>query len=293
METQGRITLAAGMVKTVEDVERALKLPVDEITVGSITVTEKLGNSEPAFTTDGSGNYWNAIGLKNSGLAYYTHALPEISKLVHQAGRKLVVSISGNTPSENQTLAQAVTPYADAVELNLACPNIVTSDGGRKPLIGYTANAVKDHMDAMVDVVQGKSQNLRLKVPPYFDLDHLVEVGNVIRFYQNCGWFRVTSFVATNTMPNCLPLHEDGSNAISVGYAGGSGAQLHALAVGNVKKWRELLPVNIDVVGVGGIREGVYARNFERVGAARCQMAGAFYHEGEKAFQHVLQGLYA
>lgn len=288
MDTQSRITLAAGMVKTVEDVERVLRLPIDEITVGSITKSLRPGNKEPHFYTDGSGNYWNAIGLKNGGEEYYATYLPQMHAIVKQAGRTLITSISGDTPEENADLVALVSPYADIIEWNTACPNAVTEDGGRKPLIGYSILALHAHLDAILGV--RPLSRLRIKVPPYTDLELLKAVAALVNVQTTRN---TTTIVATNTLPGCLPLDDEDNECISVGLAGGSGAQLHTLAVGNVKKWREFLRQDIPVVGAGGIREAVHARNFERVGAAGCEMAGAFYHEGEKAFQHVLQGLYA
>lgn len=293
MERQSRIALAAGMVKTIEDVQRVIALPVNEVTIGSITLVPKEGNPGTAFYTDGAGNYWNAIGLKNGGVPYYRAHLAQIAAMVRSAKCTLVVSISGQTADENGALARMVVECAGTetiIELNLACPNVVVDAGERKPLIGYSVEATRDHI-AAISVVEEYPGDilLRLKVPPYMDLELQKGVAGIISSMSHI--VRITEVVATNTMGNCYPMNDDGTPAITVGHASGSGEQLHALAVGNVKQWCKLLPPSVGVIGVGGVCEARHVRHFEGVGARACQMAGAYHHEGDRAFHHVLGGL--
>ncbi len=290
METQGRIVPAAGMFKEVADVERALTLPIDEIYLGSITWDKKEGNKGTVFYDDGAGNFWNAIGLKNDGEAYYRTHLPQIAHMVQEAGRELIVSISGESSDENGKLVRMINESSGpdtTIELNVACPNKVTEGGGRMPIIGYATELVRNHIGAFA--YRNKTNRaVRIKVPPYFDAELQRAVAEVIITMSEM--VRITHVVATNTMGRCLPLDQNGQPAISVGYAGGSGEQLHSLAVGNVKLWKELLPPTITIRGAGGVRWARHLHNFERGGAVGCQMGGAFYGEGgARALQSVLE----
>jgi dihydroorotate dehydrogenase len=292
-ETQSCIVLAAGMIKTAGDVGRALELPIGEVTIGSITLEEKIGNHGTTFWADGYGNFYNAIGLKNGGAPYYRAHLPEMTRLIREAGRTMIVSVSGTCMEENASLAQLITHttggYA-VIELNLACPNVVVGTGDRKPLIGYSSDStIRGHIQAVGINNVPRTQCVRIKVPPYTDLELLKSVAGIIREMHRI--VNITHVVATNTLPGCLPLGNDGREMIEVGLAGGSGEQLHALAVGNVREWRKHLPPEIGVIGVGGVREARHVRAFERVGASHCQMAGAFWEHGPKALTDVLMGL--
>jgi dihydroorotate dehydrogenase len=291
METQSRIQLGAGMVKTIEDVRRVLELPISEVIIGSITLPKKDGNPEPTFYADGAGNYWNSIGLKNGGEEYYRRNLGTMVKMIRDANREVVVSISGDSSHDNDKLVRLISECAGldtSTELNIACPNQVTESGGRMPLIGYAPELVRDYIATFTHPIRAR-RSVRIKVPPYFERELLVAVAHVIAEMSRSVW--ITHVVATNTMAQCLPLDEEGRPRISVEYAGGSGEQLHSLAVGNVKLWRQWLPKEIEVTGVGGVREARHVRNFERVGASGCQMAGAYWHEGPKALHDVLGGL--
>lgn len=289
MDTQSIIVPAAGMFKTREDVERALTLPIGEIYLGSITWDERMGNKEPTFYADGAGNYWNSIGLKNGGALYYRTHLPHIAQMVRAARRKLIVSISGESADENGELANLIATCAGpqtSIELNIACPNKVTVGGGRMPLIGYAPELVRNHINAITRQHR-KLRSLRIKVPPYFDAELMKTIADGIVDAKKTA--PLTHVVATNTMGGCLPLNDAGRSHISVGLAGGSGEQLHSLAVGNTTRWRELLPRNVKIIGVGDISTGRHVRNFMKAGASQCQMAGAYYHEGPRALQYVLE----
>jgi dihydroorotate dehydrogenase len=292
---QIRLSLAAGMVKTHAEVKKVLHLPIGEVTLGSITRSTKEGNPEPVFYTDDTGNYWNSIGLKNGGVEYYRTHLSAISREVRSAGCTLVVSISGTSTDENATLTQLILDEAGndtIIELNVACPNVVVGENTRKPLIGYSIAHLRSHVSVVGEIVRARGAKLRIKMPPYTDYELLEEiVASVIIRMVTDKRLNLDAIVATNTLPGCLPLTDEGNQAIRAGLAGGSGAQLHALALGNVQKWRTSLPDTISVIGVGGIRQGYHVHNFERVGATRCQMAGAYWHEGPSGFIHAMLGL--
>jgi dihydroorotate dehydrogenase (fumarate) len=61
------------------------------------------------------------------------------------------------------------------------------------------------------------------------------------------------------------------------GYAGMSGPALKYIALGQVRQFRKLLPPSIQIDGVGGVTTGRDVLDMERAGAARVQIASAFF----------------
>jgi dihydroorotate dehydrogenase (fumarate) len=75
------------------------------------------------------------------------------------------------------------------------------------------------------------------------------------------------------------------------GYAGLSGPAIKYTALANVRKLRQLVVPEIDIVGVGGIQSGADVMEFLLAGAVACQMATCHWKEGAGAFDRVLQEL--
>jgi dihydroorotate dehydrogenase (fumarate) len=91
----------------------------------------------PRFIKDidlgtGSAGSVNSEGLPNQGIDYYISA--EVVAAMAAAGKPYIVSISGLSLTDNLEMLGRVmaTEGVDAIELNLACPNIPG-----KPVIAY------------------------------------------------------------------------------------------------------------------------------------------------------------
>jgi dihydroorotate dehydrogenase (fumarate) len=92
-------------------------------------------------------------------------------------------------------------------------------------------------------------------MPPYFDGPHYDRAAKVLNQYSH-----VVKYVASiNTIGNCLmvdPVAEMPVIRSKGGFAGLSGRAVKYTALANVKKMRELLVDDIDVVGAGGVFSG-------------------------------------
>ena len=107
------------------------------------------------------------------------------------------------------------------------------------------------------------------------------------------GNLHVSSVVLSNTLPNALPLRDDGSRAIfGKGYAGMSGEGYKWFVLGQVAQFRELLRERVSITAVGGISSGVDIRDYESVGATEFQVGAACYLGGEKVL-HTIAAEYA
>ena len=166
-----------------------------------------------------------------------------------------MVSISGKTLADNLAMLKKISDVMSqpdnriaAVELNLACPNIVG-----KPTIGYDYEQLEMVMSAVSSLKL--TFPLGVKLPPYFDKPHFEMCAEILNKYKH-----IISYAASiNTIGNALAIDihaEMPSIRANNGYAGLSGAAVKYTALANVKQMRELLDSSIDVVGVGGISSG-------------------------------------
>jgi dihydroorotate dehydrogenase (fumarate) len=227
-------------------------------------------------------------------------------------GKPYMVSISGKTLADNLTMLRRVydavrssSPGDDdgargcriaAVELNLACPNIVG-----KPTIGYDYDQMEDVLREVSSLLSRLAAGdddggggrpptafplLGVKLPPYFDRSHLVTAASVINRHKD-----VVGYVATINTVGCALAVDHVSEMKSLlangGYAGLSGPAVKYTALANVRSMRELLDDSIDVVGVGGVRTGRDAFEMILCGASAVQVGTCHWIEGPGCFDRI------
>ena len=181
-----------------------------------------------------------------------------------------------------------------AVELNLACPNIVG-----KPTIGYDFEQMEDvlHRVSLLllpcDVTNNNGPPLfplGVKLPPYFDRSHFIMAATILNKYKH-----ILTYVATiNTIGNALAVdYHAEMKAVrpNGGYAGLSGPAVKYTALANVCMMRELLDDSIDVVGVGGVQTGKDAFEMILCGAQAIQVGTCHWLEGPGCFDRICHEL--
>lgn len=277
---------AAGTCKFLEEVSRLARSAASAILVGSITLEARPGNS---------GNvYWagpmfslNSLGMPNPGARYYDEQLPAMVERAHDAGKPLFVSVAGFTPAEYGDLASLVLERgADAVELNLGCPN-VWHEKEQKPIACFDPSLVAEIMRRVENGV-GAEARVAIKISPFSDPSALLEVARVIQGY------RVAKAVTTtNTFPNAFCYDESGQPLISPGggLAGFAGPALKPIGLGQVRQLRNILPDRVQIIGAGGISNGRDVMDYLRAGAAATQIATAFLERYERVFSTFLADL--
>jgi dihydroorotate dehydrogenase (fumarate) len=277
---------AAGTCRTVEEARKLILAPTAAVMIGSITVQPRPGNSGEVFwpTEDFS---LNSMGMPNPGINYYRQHLPEIIALANRVNKPVFVSVAGFSPSEYVALtAQAFSPGAALVELNLSCPNVW--EAGQQEKIAcfdpsYTARILRT-----VEGQVGPRASIAVKLSPFSDPAMLSTMAKVI------GDSKLVKVVTTsNTFPNALSLDEQGKPRIATGdgLAGLAGKALRPIALGQIKQLRQLLPERIQLVGVGGITKAQDILDFQRAGATAVQIATDYFVRGERAFVSLLEGL--
>ena len=234
-----------------------------------------------------------------------------------------MVSISGKTLEDNLQMLEKISiaiqeqqqkqqtnqgvgeedenhPKIAAVELNLACPNIVG-----KPTIGYDFEQMEDvlHRVSLLpcfgmnsNTNSGGRQDdtplfpLGVKLPPYFDRSHFIMAATILNKYKH-----ILTYVATiNTIGNALAVdYHAEMKAVrpNGGFAGLSGPAVKYTALANVCMMRELLDECIDVVGVGGVQTGKDAFEMILCGAHAVQVGTCHWLEGPGCFDRICREL--
>lgn len=209
-----------------------------------------------------------------------------------------MVSISGKNIADNLQMLQKISSAIEsgsvniaAVELNLACPNIVG-----KPTIGYDFEQMEDVMKQVASLPCFSGSKalfpLGVKMPPYFDRPHFEMAAAILNKYKN-----IVSYAASiNTIGNALAIDFHAEMPViraKGGFAGLSGSAVKYTALANVKQMRELLDKSIDVVGVGGVQTGRDAFEMILCGATAVQVGTCHWTEGPGCFDRICDELKA
>lgn len=292
LEFSGPVMNAAGTAKTLEEVRQLANSDSSAIVVGTLTTHPTKGQKGKTFLSYG-GSSLNSKGLPNEGFFdYYKENLPKMSQLAKTAGKPLIASVAGSTPSEFARLADlCFKTGASIVEINLGCPNLF-KESEQKPILGFDLIAISQILKELTTLLSKKA-NITLKMSPFSDPYQLKTTAEAITQYPI-----VKGIVTTNTFPNCLLYTLEGgevNDKLSTPYGLGalSGAALKPIGLGQVVQWRQNLPPNIEVIGVGGIHSGLDILEYETAGARLCQVGTAFLKTHTGIFKNLNQSYIA
>jgi dihydroorotate dehydrogenase (fumarate) len=260
----------------------------------SATLIQQEGNPLPRFVNkiylgeDYAEGSLNSEGLPNLGINYYIgeEALTNMAKF----SKPYIVSISGLSLDDNLTMINKILSITNvsAIELNLACPNIPG-----KPNIAYDFEQMEEVL-SKVSKLQGiSSKPLGIKLAPYFDFPHVVKVVEIILKYPVIRYI-----VSINTIGNALMVDVEKECALIMpkgGFGGLGGGFVKPTALANVRMLTEILRdkgrSDIDVVGVGGIRNGRDAFEMILCGAKAVQVGTCHWTEGAGCFKRISEEL--
>lgn len=293
-----------GSVKTVEDVKCACRSGATRITVGSITLSKRLGNT-PAGSF---GTYYfdpetlesgNALGLNNMGLDEFLRVVPKMLALAHAADKKLIASVAGFSIEEIlQLVCACLKAGVDGVEINFGCPNVYLASGERKAIFSYDADLFGRSLDALKAALprdwDRNLQPLGAKVSPVEHREVVTRLSDAVSRTDI-----VDEIVAINTDPDhrfMLPggvdalafYAEEGGPLLHTG--GQAGAPLREIRRRVVRLWRELQP-HRTIIAVGGVFTGLDV--YEAVnedGANGFECATAYIEKGgPRIFSDILE----
>jgi dihydroorotate dehydrogenase (fumarate) len=256
----------------------------------SATVLAQDGNPTPRYKEIdvGGGQMMsiNSEGLPNKGIDYY---LQDAAVAAGKNNSKpYIISLSAKNLQDNLTCFQraAAKEGVAAVELNLACPNVIGH-----PIIAYDMDQLQTVLDAFKAHPDIGKVPLGIKLPPYFDGVHWKNACDIINKFDF-----IRFVVSTNTVGNALIVDTEAEQPLirpNGGHGGLGGAVVKYTSLANVRKLRNLLRENIDIVGVGGVSSGEDAFNLILCGATAVQIGTAHAVEKGPVFARVGKELQA
>lgn len=242
------------------------------IVTKSCTMEFREGNPEPRYSDLPLGSI-QSMGLPNLGYKAYLEMVPKLKAL----GKPVIISISGFSIEDNIEMVSAFQKSdADLLEVNFSCPNIPG-----KAQVAYDFEQVESALKALT--VLG-DKPIGIKLAPYFDMSHFVAMADILKR------FPVKFITCVNSIGNTLIIDPETESAIikpKGGFGGLCGDYIKPIGLANVRAFRELLPDDIQIIGVGGIKNGIDAFEYLLAGADAVQIATCFEKEGPDCFQRI------
>lgn len=269
------IMVGAGASKTPESTEKWLKAA--PVVSGSYTREARDGNQgnrlhypDNISALEKNGFGLNAFGMPNIGFARAASLFSEMT-----IDQTLIISIAGFSAEEYFEGVEIFSKLSvvSAIECNFGCPNVAHGK-----IMSFDIN----FLEAFFGQLQESATPIWVKFSPYSDPGLLKEIAALVATYAH----KIRAVVTCNTFPNAhIPETIDVNN----GYAGMSGRALHPIALGQVRQFRNILPSDIDIIGVGGITSGFDVANMFDAGASGVQLTSLpFWLPNPNAFFETL-----
>ena len=208
------------------------------------------GNPAPRMCEIPSG-IMNSVGLANPGIPQFVQQSGAYLSDLSNKGCRVICQAAGHTLDEYIQAVEAyeeMAPFADALELNISCPNIASG--------GAAMGATPEGAASVVKAVRGRTTRpLIVKMAPE-------RVGEVAAALEDAG-ADILSLI--NTIPGMAIDVKTRKSRLSRPTAGVSGPAIHAIAVRMI--WEAHKASSLPIIGMGGI--------FSGEDAAECILAGA------------------
>jgi dihydroorotate dehydrogenase (fumarate) len=180
------------------------------------------------------------------------------------------------------------------MEINLSCPNIPG-----KPPAAYDTDSLHEYLSRIATLKQvylGIPVHVGIKTPPY---TYSAQFEGLLKALEGIAEgddpYPLSFITATNTLGSCLVLDADNHSSLGsangMGIGGMAGDALHPIALGNVKTIRTMLDTskhedvrNIQIIGVGGVKDKAGFERMRAVGAAVVGVGTAFGRDKMSAF---------
>ncbi len=259
LQLEHPIINAAGTCKNPSDAESHFASALAAVVIGSGTKEARAGNEGKTFEQDEHRSV-NSLGLPNPGLEGYRAAMPALLARARASGKPLIFSASGFSPDENAELAvEMLVAGADAIEVNLACPNI-WAGGQQKGLACYNPRTIERIISAIAyRLYVARRDGFALPTDPVIgykitycpDPGLRGEVAAVLMESQP----RLKFLTAINTLGASKWLDANGKPQITAtdGMGGMGGPHIKPQGIGMVVEFRKLLSDDIAIIGVGGV----------------------------------------
>ncbi|MCX8103777.1 MAG: dihydroorotate oxidase [Candidatus Bipolaricaulota bacterium] len=274
---------------TYEELERIARSAAGAVVTKSMTHCPRQGNPEPRLRAhlDGEIGSLNSMGLPNLGYHEYAKLIPKLKEF----GKPVVASIASapcthKLPPVEQYREIAIAierAGADALELNLSCPNLEDIPISMDP---QSVRAVLKAVTRDVKVPIG------VKLSPYNNVPKLFE--EIARTLLD---FDIAYVATINSEPLTLDIDLKTRTKVirpNDGFGGLGGPAVLPIALAEVHRFHKFFQkhrAQIAVWGVGGIMKAEDALKHFLAGASVVQIGTLLLWEGPQAFEKLWAGI--
>lgn len=290
MKLSPPITNASGPNSVIyEELQAIARSAAGAVVTKSMTHCPRQGNPEPRLRSflDNKIGSLNSMGLPNLGYQEYAKFIPKLKEF----GKPIIASIASarcehNLPIPEHYREIAVTMAqagADALELNLSCPNL------EEVPISMDPGSVREVLRTVTEYVKIP---IGLKLSPYNNTPKVFE--EIARTLLD---FDIAYVATINSEPLTLDIDLKTRTKVirpNDGYGGLGGPAVLPIALAEVHRFYRFFQKHkapIAVWGVGGITKPEDAIKHFLAGASVVQIGTLFLWEGPTAFERLWGGI--
>ncbi len=271
---QSPLVLASGIVDvSFSTMLRAVHNGCGIITTKSLTLQPRKGHEGPVVA-EFPGGFINSVGLSNPGIEA---GLKEIDDFKAHSGTPLIVSIFSVSTDDFVSMTKSANDSsADAIELNLSCPNV--SDEYGVPLAASK--------ESVFEIVGEVKKHSRLPVIAKLS-PNTYNVAEIAQFAEKAG---ADALTLINTLGPGMVINVQARKPVILHKFGGvSGPAIKPIALKLVYEISK--KVKIPIIGTGGITTADDCIEFLLGGAKFLGIGTAVYYEGIEVFEKITDGL--
>jgi dihydroorotate dehydrogenase (NAD+) catalytic subunit len=264
MNASGVLGMSASLLK------RVYNSGAGAVVTKSLGPAARPGHINPTVV-EVEGGLLNAMGLPNPGVEGYLNELSELKV----EGVPVVASFFASTVEEFQSDAKMLARAgADALELNLSCPNV----GGEPGMCAADAISVKRITRSVKDSVN---------IPVFVKLSpNVSDIASIAVSAENGGADAIT---AVNTL-KAMAIDIDFRRPILTNVTGGlSGPAIKSVALRCV--WEIAEVVKVPIIGCGGVANWRDAVEYILAGASAVEIGTAVMNHGFEVYEKVNDGM--
>ncbi|MBI4494997.1 MAG: dihydroorotate dehydrogenase 2 [Chloroflexi bacterium] len=255
------VGLAPGFDKDCDVLGALMHLGFGYLAPGAIMRDVRAGNPTPRLARVVEQQaLLNCMGLPSKGR---DHALANLRRL-RRRRVPIFADVQGVSPEEILDNVVAVQPYAEAVEVSLACPN--TSDTDRNK-----------ELATVVELIRGigrvRRKPIFAKVPHHFRVERRDQLPTVLEACLEAG---LEGVIASGT-------RRAASNQLSIGHGQMAGAPIFQDTLALVGEMASLTGGRLTIIASGGVLTGRDAYAMLRAGASLVEVYSAFVYRGWRA----------
>jgi dihydroorotate dehydrogenase (NAD+) catalytic subunit len=246
---------------------RLEKNGVGAIVTKSISLCPNTGYEAPTVT-DVAGGILNAMGLPNPGVDAFIEEIRDSDLSV-----PLIVSIYGKDAKEYAEMAQKISPYCDAIEMNLSCPH-----AGGLLAIGQNEGLVREVVSRTKEAAE---------VPGIAKLTpNVTDITAIGRAAQEGGADAVSAINTVRGM--AINIHQE--HPVLSNISGGlSGPAIKPIGVKCV--WDLAGALDIPIIGIGGISSWEDVIEYMMAGASAVQLGTVLGSQGISHLNTIAKGI--